>query len=79
MGSSLGTGQEVLVADFLGPDGQAFLFFDGDEDGTRCTEECLNRLGRKVFVKALDVSPCGRKPHQLNSEQIQTLFSFVSS
>lgn len=75
MGSALGDYQEELIVSFLGPSGQAILAFDGDKDGRECTADCLLRLGRKFFVKAIDVSAYGRKPHQLPPEILQQLFS----
>jgi len=47
--------------------------FDADEDGKKCTADCLERLSRKVFVKAIDISPYARKPHQLIPDQIKNL------
>jgi len=74
MGSVLAESQEELIVRFLGPDGQAILLFDADEDGQKCAGDCLGRLGQKVFVKSLDVGLYGvRKPHQLTAEQIKKL------
>ncbi len=73
MGSSLSDRQEELIVKALGPSGQVILLFDGDEDGQKCTADCLARLGKQVFVKALDISPYARKPHQLTPDQIKEL------
>ncbi len=73
MGSVLGERQEELITQFLGPGGQAILLFDADEDGQICAEDCLGRLGRKIFVKVLDVGTYAKKPHQLAAEQAKDL------
>ena len=73
MGSELCDRQEELIVDTLGSEGQVVLLFDGDDDGHLCTQDCLKRLSKKLFVKALDISPHGRKPHQLTPEQIKSL------
>ncbi len=71
-GSSLSEKQEQLICDRLGPDGDVILLFDGDEDGLYCAEDCLFRLGQKLFVKAIDISQVARKPHQLTPEQLKS-------
>jgi DNA primase len=76
MGSILGEHQEQLLINFLGPDGWLILAFDADEDGRKCTDDCLHRLGRHLFVRAVDVSEHGRKPHQLTEETLNQIFSF---
>jgi DNA primase len=73
MGSHLSQDQANLIVDFLGPDGQATLMFDTDESGQECTKECLERLCAKVFVKALDISRYGKKPHHLTRQQINEI------
>ena len=73
MGSQLSEEQEKLLAAALGPHGQILLMLDYDEAGIRCTNECLLSLGRKLFVKAIDISPYGLKPHRLAPEQIKDL------
>lgn len=73
MGSSLSDEQARLVIDFVGSSGQILLAFDNDEDGQRCTDDCLVKLGRKVFVKTVVFVPT-RKPHQLTAEQIKNFF-----
>ena len=73
MGSSLSKPQKNLIFDVLGPSGKAILLFDGDEDGKKCTIKCLNKLSPMLFVKAVDISGYGRKPHQLTYKQIKNL------
>ena len=69
MGSSLSSEQEAVICRcFTG----AVLLFDGDEAGKSATDECLGRLGRKLWVKAVSI-PAGRQPDQLNSEELQAL------
>jgi DNA primase len=69
MGCSLSNEQEeVLCRRFTG----AVLLFDGDEAGKAATDECLARLGRKLWVKAISV-PAGRQPDQLSTEELQAL------
>ena len=70
MGSSLSEDQEALLVSALGPSGRATLLFDGDEGGQKCAHDCLARLSRNIFVKALDIRPYAKKPHHLSPEQI---------
>ena len=79
MGSVLGEHQEELIANFLGPDGQAILAFDADEDGNKCRDDCLLRLGRRIFVRAIDFSAHGRKPHQVAPEILKELSGFLAA
>lgn len=76
MGSVLGERQAELIESFLGPDGRVLLAFDADEDGKKCADDCLLRLGRKFFVRAVDFSEHGRKPHQLSADILRQVFSF---
>lgn len=73
MGSSLSEDQERLLVEFLGSSGKVLLMFDPDEDGQKCTADCLARLSRRLFVKAVDLVPYGKKPHQLAAEDLETL------
>ena len=75
MGSSLSEIQEELVRRFLEPDGKVILMFDADEAGEHCTDECLSRLSRRLFIKAVDVSPYAKKPHHLSLEQLSELLT----
>lgn len=75
MGSVLGEHQEELLVNFLGSAGRVVLVFDSDDDGKKCTADCLCRLGRTLSVKGVDVGPYGRKPHQLSKETLHALFS----
>lgn len=73
MGSVLSPSQEDLIASFLGSDGICILMFDADEDGQKCTKDCLQRLSTRLFVRAVDISPYARKPHQLAPEQLKNI------
>jgi DNA primase len=75
MGSSLSEIQEALIVDCLGSRGKVMLMFDADESGQACTEDSLARLSRKLFVKALDLSPLAKKPHNLTLDQINELLA----
>ena len=76
MGSSLSEDQERLLVQFLGPSGKVITIFDADEDGEKCTEKCLSRLGKRLFIKAVDISAYGRKPHRLSDEDLKKLIPF---
>ena len=43
---------------------RALLMLDGDDAGRAATDECLKRLGRRMFVKALEV-PEGKQPDEM--------------
>ena len=74
MGAALSEKQETLISEFLGSSGQAILMFDPDDSGLKCTRDCLGRLSKKVFVKAIDLRQHGNlKPHQMKPEELQKL------
>jgi DNA primase len=73
MGSSLSNEQEELIITYSAPEAKIILMFDADESGRKCTENCLKRLGRRVFTRAIDLTPCAPKPHRLRLEQINAL------
>lgn len=75
MGSSLSERQAELISGLLGPHGHIVLLFDADESGRKCTDDCLSRLKNRLFVKSIDVSPYGKKPHHLNPEQLRGLLA----
>ena len=71
MGSSLSDEQEkILCQQFTG----AVLLFDGDDAGRTVTENCLVRLGRRMWVKA-GIVPQGKQPDQLSIDEIKTILS----
>lgn len=73
MGSALSEAQEELIVSHLGPNGKVLLFFDDDENGQRCSADCLERLSKRVFVKTLAVGVYGKKPHHLKPEELKSL------
>lgn len=74
MGSQLTVAQEEAITGFLGSAGRVFLLFDADESGQKCAVGSLERLGRKCFVRALDVGQYGKKkPHQLTEGEIKEM------
>ena len=75
MGSSMSEQQEELIVNALGLNGEMILLFDGDEDGQKCTRDCLTRLSKKLFVKVVDIAPYAKKPHRLDLEAIKKLLS----
>jgi DNA primase len=69
MGSSLAPKQEELLGSTFA---RIRLLFDGDDAGTRVTEECLSKLGRKVWVNALTLKD-GQQPDKLSEEELTRL------
>lgn len=71
MGSTLSVEQErLLCLHFTG----ALLMFDGDEAGRAATDECLLRLGRKLWVKGIQL-PEGSQPDSLTVDELHQLLS----
>ena len=62
--------EKLLCQHFSG----AVLLFDGDDAGKKATDDCLVRLGRQMWVKAV-VLPDSKQPDQLSIEEIKTLLS----
>lgn len=75
MGSSMSEEQEELLSSYLGGSGRVILLFDPDEAGQVGADDCLLRLGRKLYVKAVDLAPYKQKPHQLNHETLKVILS----
>ena len=73
MGSRLSKEQEELIIFHSAPDAKIILMFDADESGRQCTDDCLRRLGRRVFIRAIDLESYSLKPHHLTLEQINAL------
>ncbi|MBF0330218.1 MAG: toprim domain-containing protein [Nitrospirae bacterium] len=73
MGSSLSKYQEELLINTLGSNGKVILLLDADDSGQACTDDCLSRLGRRLFTKAIDPSPYAKKPHLLEPNQLKEL------
>ena len=69
MGSAMSeTQEELLVRNFS----VACLLFDGDEAGQQASTECLQRLGRSMWVWA-PVLPEGKQPDMLSPEEIRAV------
>ncbi len=71
MGSSLSGQQEKLLC---GSFQMAALMFDGDEAGRGVMDDCLRRLGRKLWVRAVDL-PNGQQPDMLSEPVLEQLLS----
>ncbi len=71
MGSSLSEQQEKCLC---GSFKMAALFFDGDEAGRGVTEDCLRRLGRKLWVRAVELTD-GSQPDMLSELALEQLLS----
>jgi DNA primase len=69
LGSSLSKEQEAMIVDRFE---RVLLLFDGDEAGRAGADDCLLRLGRKVWVKALAL-PDGEQPDDLSSDALLEL------
>ena len=70
MGSSLSAQQEELLCRHCKV---VVLMFDGDEAGSRATDDCLVRLGRRgLWIRAVVLQP-GQQPDQLSSEELAGL------
>jgi DNA primase len=71
MGSSMSDEQERLLAEHFTA---AWLVLDGDEAGRSGTRDIVQRLVRKMFVRAVEL-PDGTQPDMLRSEEINTLLT----
>ncbi len=69
MGSSLSEAQGELLRHHFK---NAYLMLDGDEAGQTATDECLVRLGRRMWVWAV-VLPDGKQPDQFSVEELRQL------
>ncbi len=71
MGSSLSNEQEVLLCRYFV---KVILLFDGDAAGNAGTDDCLLRLGRKIWVKAIQLQD-GVQPDSLSVDELQQRLS----
>jgi DNA primase len=71
LGSTLSKEQEQLLCQHFT---HVVLLFDGDEAGRKATDDCLSRLQRRVFVRAI-VIPKGKQPDMLSDDELQVLCS----
>jgi DNA primase len=69
MGSSLSAEQEDLLCNHFSG---AVLLFDGDDAGKAATDDCLLKIGRRIWVRAIMLG-LGEQPDTLTAERIVTL------
>jgi DNA primase len=69
LGSSLSKEQAAMIT---GRFDSVLLLFDGDDSGRTATDDCLVRLGRKLWVKALAL-PDGQQPDDLAPDALLEL------
>ena len=69
LGSQLSREQEELLATHFQ---HVVLLLDGDEAGRAAADDCLRRLGRRVFIKAHEL-PEGEQPDTLSREDLVML------
>lgn len=72
-GSSLSERQEELIIKYVGLQGKLFLMFDNDNAVRGCCEDVLKRLGKRMFVKVVELGQEGMQPDKLNTEEIKKL------
>lgn len=69
LGSALSEEQEKLLASHFE---RVVLLFDGDAAGRAATDDCLKRLSRQMFVKAVDLAD-DEQPDDLSAEKLREL------
>ena len=69
LGSTLSAEQEELLCQNFG---QVVLLFDGDVAGRKATDDCLLRLGRRVYVRAIELAD-GKQPDSMSFEELTQL------
>ena len=73
MGSTLSEAQEQLIVDAVGPQGWVTLCFDGDQSGQACTQDTLERLSQRLFVRAVRLDE-NMQPDDLQEEEVKAIF-----
>jgi DNA primase len=73
MGSTLSEAQEQLIIDAVGPQGRVTLCFDGDQSGQSCTQDVLQRLSQRLFVRAVRLGE-NIQPDDLQEDEVKALF-----
>jgi DNA primase len=71
LGSSLSEAQEELLC---GNFNLVVVLMDSDDAGRHATDECLARLGRRVWVRAVSLSQ-DAQPDELTSQEIASLLA----
>ncbi len=69
MGCAMSLEQEALIR---ADSSKVTLFFDGDDSGRNCTEECLWRLVHDLHVRIIELED-GEQPDNLTSDRIRQL------
>jgi DNA primase len=49
---------------------QVILLFDGDDAGRAATDDCIKRLARRIFARAVEL-PEGKQPDMLTANELQ--------
>lgn len=73
MGSSLSQAQEELLANHFD---RVIVMLDGDNAGLKASDDCLRRLGKRVWTRATSL-PAACQPDQLSIAQIQSLLACI--
>jgi len=73
LGSSLSKEQEAMIVDRFD---RVLLLFDGDEAGRRATDDCLVRLGKRIWTRAVSL-PDGLQPDNLLAEELAANLTVV--
>lgn len=71
LGSSLSEAQEQLLCAHFN---SVVIWMDGDDAGQRATDECLARLGKKIWIRAVSL-PQGIQPDELTSQEIASILA----
>ncbi|MBC8459221.1 MAG: toprim domain-containing protein [Deltaproteobacteria bacterium] len=75
MGTSMSDEQARLIVEELGPDGKLALMLDPDEVGLKATQEIIDKLIEKLYIKVINLKKEGLQPDSLSKENIQELLS----
>jgi hypothetical protein len=75
-GSVLGPRQEELISERLSASAKILIGLDADGAGQKGGEDCLFRLGKRFWVKRLDLSAFGGKPHRIAADRFEQVFVF---
>jgi DNA primase len=73
-GSSLSTVQEELLCAHIR---SVAVMMDGDDAGHRATDECLARLGKRMWVRAVSL-PQNAQPDQFTPQEIASILARIS-
>ena len=76
MGSSLSKTQEEMLFRFITTETQIILFFDNDEAGRKGQADALARLGKRHYVRSIDLGDRNVQPEELSSEELRFVLPF---